>query len=131
MRAWVYDIEEFVYPTKDNVEGMVEFYTILRGYELLNRKFCIDKSTNVLDLNGVEIYENDKVQVTHILTADEISLGYKSVTVGYVEYDDGCFVVVDKKEDTYVHVQTAIIPQDLYKLRVIGTKHDKYRTKKV
>lgn len=130
IRAYLHDTEEFFHPESDSAKNLSIFYGTVEGYNRTNRKVTIDRSTEVLDINGKEIYENDKVQVIYLLTPDEISLGYKPVEVGYVKYDDGCWVITNN-HGFYEYVGTTLIPQDKYRIKIIGTKYDRNKTHRV
>lgn len=130
MRAYLHDSEEFFFPENDSAQNLSVFYGTVAGYISMGRKISVDRSTEVLDINGKEIFENDKVQVVYLLTPDEISMGYNSVQVGYVEYDDGCWVITNNK-DFYEYVGTTLIPQDKYRIKIIGTKYDKNKSNKL
>lgn len=127
LRAYLHDTKEFFYPEDSSAKSLSIFWGTIEGYNRTNRKVSVDRSTEVLDINGKEIYENDKVQVIYLLTPNEISLGYKPVENGYVEYDDGCWVITNKK-GFYEYVGTTLIPQDKYRIKIIGTKYDKSKT---
>lgn len=130
IRAYLHDTEEFFTPESNSAQSLSIFWGTVEGYNRTNRKVTIDRSTEVLDINGKEIYENDKVQVIYLLTPNEISLGYKPVEVGYVEYDDGCWVITNN-DDFYEYVGTTLIPQDKYKIKIIGTVYDKSKKVKL
>jgi len=122
MRAFLHDTQEFFYADSSKPLDLINFYSILEGYRLKGRKFAIDKPSGVSDIHNTEVYENDKVRVIYLLTADQKAGGLRTVEVGWVLYDDCCFVIENNDENYYEYLGTSILAADAYRLEVIGRR---------
>lgn len=128
MRAWLYNTKEFLYPEEGVPQELAlsSFYGILHGYSLSGKKSHVDRPTEIYDVKGDQIFENDEVEIRYDLTRMEMLSGMKALLRGYVQYSDGCFTAVNEEEDWMEYLGEDLLPADCrYYVKIVGNRHDK------
>lgn len=92
VRARLENPDEFFYPDSNEPKDLATFWTIIEGYRVRKRNYEINWGTGVRDDRGTEIYQSDIVDVFfNSKQGDTLN----RVEEGYVDYVDGCFVVLN------------------------------------
>lgn len=128
MRSWIFHLNSFIYPedSKDTELELSRFYATLHGYKLAGRRFATDQGTEIYDIQGREIHENDEVEIRYDLTRLEILTGMKPVIRGFVEYRDGSFVAANDEEDWLEYLGNDLIPENCkFFVKIVGNRHEK------
>lgn len=128
MRAYIYHLKSFLYPDDgiDKALSLSTFYGVLHGYSLAGKKSHVDRPTEIYDIQGREIHENDEVEIRYDLTRLEILTGMKPVIRGFVEYRDGSFVAANDEEDWLEYLGNDLIPENCkFFVKIVGNRHEK------
>lgn len=112
-RAWLYEAREFYTPPSLDVQGLVEFYTVLEGYRRKGKTFEVDFSSGVVDVDGREIFYNDLVEV---VDDDELE-------IGIVKFDSGSFMITNPNSGYEMDISFCTALEGgtpIFTLRIIG-----------
>lgn len=95
VRARLKDPDEFFYPDSNEPADLSSFWGVMEGYRRSGRDYEINWGTDVKDREGNEIYQGDIVDVFFTPTKSK-NKPASEPEEGYVDYLDGCFVVLNK-----------------------------------
>jgi len=128
LRARIEDKDGFLYPADDSPVKMIEFWSIIEGYRLKGINYDITYSTLIDDMHGNEIFDGDIVTVhfnkTFIAENSDISGLFPNDTEdGWVEFIDGCFVIVND-EGLIWDIGHSFMEDGTFALEIIGNVYD-------
>lgn len=88
----------------------------------LDYRFCVDRFTGIKDINGVEVYEGDIIEVTD---SDCLEFSFDIINKGEVIWDYCSFGVVLKDAGGLREFNSLYYLWEKGKIKVIGNKHGK------
>lgn len=125
-RAWDKKCKAFLYATSYDPHlysipnGVNSVYDLSRIFSETNR-FCVDRFTGIRDINGVEVYEGDIIEVTD---SDCLEFSFDIINKGEVIWDYCSFGVVLKDAKGLREFNNLYYLWEHGKIRVVGNKYE-------